>query len=296
MLATGEKLATGGDFMITSIAHSAVKVTNMEATLNFYCNQIGFTKAFELADDQGQPWIVYLKICKGFFIELFYDGVKDRDKAYAADVTGYHHWCVSVGDIDRMAQKLFVAGLIPEAKAKQGRDGNRNLWIHDPDGNAVEFVQYSPDSPHMKSNSAACDFTQTGFTGIGHVAYVVSDMVKSMDFFSSKLGFKLIYELADEQGRPWLNYLRVKDGSYIELFYGGTRTVRLQHESAGFMHLCLECDDVYATVEFLRAKGIEIDVEAKQGKDKNYQAWIHDPDGNKIELMSIDPDSLQAKA
>ena len=40
--------------MITAIAHTAVKVTDMAATLNFYCNQIGFSKAFELADDQGQ--------------------------------------------------------------------------------------------------------------------------------------------------------------------------------------------------------------------------------------------------
>lgn len=282
--------------MITAIAHTAVKVTNMEATLHFYCNQLGFTKAFELADDQGKPWIVYLKICKGSFIELFYDGVKDREKAYAADTTGYHHWCVSVGDIDAMARRLFANGLIPEAKPKMGRDGNRNLWIHDPDGNAVEFVQYSPDSPHMKSNLADFDLAPTGFTGVGHVAYVVSDMKRSMEFYSDKLGFKLIYELADEQGNPWLYYLRVKDGSYIELFYGGTKAVKMNHDSAGFMHLCLECDDVYPTVEELRAKGIAIDVEAKQGKDKNYQAWIRDPDGNKIELMTIDPESPQAMA
>ena len=282
--------------MITAIAHTAVKVTNMEATLNFYCNQIGFTKAFELADDQGNPWIVYLKICKGSFIELFYDGVKDQEHAYAADTIGYHHWCVSVGDIDAMARRLFDNGLIPEAKPKLGRDGNRNLWIHDPDGNAVEFVQYSPDSPHMKSNLSDFEWVQTGFTGVGHVAYVVSDMEKSMEFYRDQLGFKLIYELADEQGKPWLNYLRVKDGSYIELFYGGTKAAKVNHDSAGFLHLCLECDDVYPTVEELRAKGITIDVEAKQGKDKNIQAWIHDPDGNKIELMTIDPKSPQSMA
>lgn len=282
--------------MITSIAHNAVKVSNMEAAVNFYCNQIGFTKAFEIADDQGRPWIVYLKICKDAFIELFHDGVKDREKAYAADVIGYHHWCVSVGDIDALARKLFEAGIIPEAKAGLGRDGNRNIWIHDPDGNAVEFVHYSPDSPHMKSNTAAYDFTRTSFTGVGHMAYVVGDMDVAMDFFCDKLGFKLIYELADEQGKPWLNYLRVTDGTYIELFYGGVKTVKMQHNSAGFMHMCLACDNVYETVEDLRAKGVEIDTEANQGKDKNYQAWIHDPDGNKIELMTIDPQSPQANA
>ena len=36
--------------------------------------------------------------------------------------------------------------------------------------------------------------------------------------------------------------------------------------------------------------------QAKTSTDKNWQAWIHDPDGNKVELMMIDPDSPQAKA
>jgi hypothetical protein len=34
----------------------------------------------------------------------------------------------------------------------------------------------------------------------------------------------------------------------------------------------------------------------KQGSDKNIQAWTHDPDGNKIELMTIDPAFPQANA
>jgi lactoylglutathione lyase len=30
--------------------------------------------------------------------------------------------------------------------------------------------------------------------------------------------------------------------------------------------------------------------------DGNNQAWIEDPDGNRIELMEVAPDSLQLKA
>ena len=32
------------------------------------------------------------------------------------------------------------------------------------------------------------------------------------------------------------------------------------------------------------------------GADGNWQAWIEDPDGHRIELMQMMPDSLQAKA
>lgn len=282
--------------MITNIAHNAVKVTDMEKAVDFYCGTVGFQKAFEIADDKGRPWIVYLKICDGAFIELFYGGVKDREPAYASDRIGYHHWCVSVGDLTGLARRAYEKGWIPEPKPGMGRDGNQNLWIHDPDGNALELVQYSPDSPHMQSNHGSYDYSEKGFTGVAHMAFTVSDMEQALAFYRDKLGFELIDSLDDEQGRPWLNYLRVRDGAYLELFYGGKEKVRETEASAGFMHMCLECDGLKETVETLRAKGAPIDVEPSQGKDHNWQAWTHDPDGNKIELMMISPDSPQAKA
>jgi lactoylglutathione lyase len=60
--------------------------------------------------------------------------------------------------------------------------------------------------------------------------------------------------------------------------------------------MCLECDDVAKTVEDIRAKGAPIDIEPKEGGDGNTQAWTRDPDGNKIELMYIHPQSRQALA
>ena len=32
------------------------------------------------------------------------------------------------------------------------------------------------------------------------------------------------------------------------------------------------------------------------GADGNLQAWIEDPDGNRIELMQMDPNNMQSKA
>lgn len=282
--------------MITKIAHTAMKVTDMERAVAFYCGEVGFRKAFELPDAQGNPWIVYLKICDGAFLELFYGGEKDRDPAYASDRVGYHHWCVSVGDLTPFAAKAFEKGWIGSPEPQLGKDGNRSIWIHDPDGNALELVQYAPGSPQMQSNQGPYEYGREGLTGIAHVAFTVSDMEQALAFYREKLGFALIEFLKDEEGKPWLNYLRVADGTYLELFYGGRDRVEEKDSSAGFMHMCLECGDIQETVEALRGKGAPIDVEPKQGGDKNWQAWTHDPDGNKIELMKISPESPQAKA
>ena len=56
--------------MIKGISHLAFNVSNMEKAIDFYCNILGFEKAFSIDDDNGNPWIVYIKIKPFQFIEL----------------------------------------------------------------------------------------------------------------------------------------------------------------------------------------------------------------------------------
>ncbi|MDR3119943.1 MAG: VOC family protein [Clostridiales bacterium] len=282
--------------MILGVAHNAIKVSDMDKAIDFYCGTVGFTKAFDLKNSEGKPWIEYLKICNNAFLELFYGGEK-RTPAYEGGAIGYHHWCVSVGAdlMPELAKRFFAKGLIKSPDLKKSDDDTISLWIHDPDGNALEFVQYGPEGPHMKANKAPYDFTKKGYTGIAHMAYHVSDIEASLHYYRDILGFALSHTL-DRDGKPWLYYLRVSDGTFLELYPGATKAYNLTNQSAAQMHMCIECQDVAETVAELRGKGAPIDSDAKVGADFNTQAWTHDPDGNKIELMTISPKSPQAKA
>lgn len=130
-----------------------------------------------------------------------------------------------------------------------------------------------------------------GIMGIAHAAYNVSDMKASLDFYVGKLGFTHSFSIPRDDGTPWIEYLHVAPGQFIELFYSDEAPV-----GGYYNHLCLQCEDCAETVKALIANGVEIDVMPNQGKDGNTQAWIHDPDGNKIELMQISPLSPQVKA
>ena len=86
--------------MITGIAHNAVTVRDMKESLCFYTEALGFKKAFEIANPEtGAPWIVYLAIAPGQFLELFYDGTEEifegdieKDMEHLkAVVTGYDY-------------------------------------------------------------------------------------------------------------------------------------------------------------------------------------------------------------
>ena len=130
-----------------------------------------------------------------------------------------------------------------------------------------------------------------GIMGIAHVAYNVSDMKASLDFYVNKLGFTHAFSLLRDDGTPGTEYLHAAPGQFIELFYS-------DKVPAGgcYSHLCLQCENCEETVKALMSKGVPIDCMPKKGKDTNSQAWIHDPDGNQIELMQISSSSPQAKA
>lgn len=132
--------------------------------------------------------------------------------------------------------------------------------------------------------------------GIAHTAYNVADMEKSLAFYCDVLGFKKAFSIRDDQGKPWIEYVKVCPGQFIELFYTNGRKSHQYSDELNYSHLCLEVDDIREIAARIKAKGLTLDVEPTQGKDLNYQCWVRDPDGNRIEFMQMHPDSLQNKS
>lgn len=131
---------------------------------------------------------------------------------------------------------------------------------------------------------------------LGHIAFTVKDMEKSLDFYCRVLGCKKAFELNHyETGEPWIVYLYLGNGQFIELFYGGEIDNPWNEKLQGFSHLCILVDDCVKKCEEIRAAGYPIDKEPKQAIDNNWQFWVTDPDGIRIELMSYDPDCPQLK-
>lgn len=131
---------------INRIAHASFKVTDMAAAVDFYCNGLGFTDKFELPDDQGRPWIKYLEIQPGQFLELFYDNDDLPKVTHGYDLCGYLHLSLEVPDIQETKRELQAKGLPVNSEIKFGPDKSYQLWSADPDGNQIEFMQYTPDS------------------------------------------------------------------------------------------------------------------------------------------------------
>jgi len=130
--------------------------------------------------------------------------------------------------------------------------------------------------------------------GIAHVAYNVKDMKKSLDFYTRILGFKHAFTLP-AQGDPRIEYLKICDGQFIELFYDKGEKEPVPPKSTN-NHICLSVEDIHEVARVLEEENIELVIPVRGREGSNWQCWCRDPDGNYIEFMYIHPDSQQARA
>jgi len=131
---------------------------------------------------------------------------------------------------------------------------------------------------------------------IGHVAIRVKDIDRSLDFYVKKLGFPEMFRLHRGDGALWIVYLRVTDDQFIELFPDAVGDRAPPEEAIGLNHLCLEVEDIDVALADLTKSKVPLYRPKKMGADNNYQAWIEDPDGTRIELMQFGKDAMQTAA
>jgi catechol 2,3-dioxygenase-like lactoylglutathione lyase family enzyme len=134
-------------------------------------------------------------------------------------------------------------------------------------------------------------------TRISHAGFIVKDLERSLHFYCQVLGFKRLYELSGKAAGVSFTavYLQISRDQFLELFPGGTTESPWNMQTIGYSHLCLEVDNLDESVELIKANGIPFLVPPCIGQDRTRLFWVQDPDGNKIEFMQFQPDSMQVQ-
>lgn len=140
-----------------------------------------------------------------------------------------------------------------------------------------------------------------------HLGFNCKDLDKSIAFYRDIMGckekFTLTYrdflgekaqELADER---WIVYMEWQEGYFIELFntIGAVNPRIPTNQDLNYTHFAMVVEDLPAFRELLLSRGAEeyIDTGITLGCDHTWQMWMHDPDGNKFEIMQYTPKSFQ---
>lgn len=147
-----------------------------------------------------------------------------------------------------------------------------------------------------------------------HVSFFTDQIDTIRDFYENKLGIKakmiVRYKRYKGKGNPlWsekaetdpegicIIYFEVAPNQFIEFFPKADNQGEhiAPNQNLGYSHFSLLVDNIYKAREELISVGIAIDQEIKKGDSETYQMWIHDPDGNNIEIMQFTENSEQVK-
>jgi catechol 2,3-dioxygenase-like lactoylglutathione lyase family enzyme len=101
---------------------------------------LGLREQFRLTNDQGLPWLWYVKVADGQFIELFPTAKGSHEKPGGAGVV---HICLQVDNVQKTYSDMAARGLVARGEPKLGADGSWQFWTSDPDGNPIEFHQFT---------------------------------------------------------------------------------------------------------------------------------------------------------
>jgi lactoylglutathione lyase len=140
--------------MITDLAHTAFRVHDLEKSLAFY-ELLGLRESFRLNHDDGSVMLVYLHIGADRFLELFPGGTLSNPQ------NSFRHICLASDSLVEDVEMLRAKGVTIEIEPTMGLDLNMQAWISDLDGNAIELMQLSEQSPQRQvARGEAISFKQ----------------------------------------------------------------------------------------------------------------------------------------
>ena len=131
---------------VVKVLHVGISVSDMERSLKWYDEVLGFSE--KLKDDYVPPLgarICFIRGCGGFEIELFqYDEPKaipeDRLKPNSdLQTIGTKHAAFEVDDMAALKAHFVACGV--DIAHEVTMDGESVMFVRDPDGCLLEFIQ-----------------------------------------------------------------------------------------------------------------------------------------------------------
>jgi catechol 2,3-dioxygenase-like lactoylglutathione lyase family enzyme len=162
-------------------------------------------------------------------------------------------------------------------------DKDGTLWfeVRDPEGHAVEFVQYAHGA-----------LPEAGDKGISqriiHVGVTVQDREAEDRFYRDLLGFKETWHGGMKDDRTdWVD-MRVPDGTdwleyMLNVHNPSPHTLGVMH------HLALGVPDIQAGYRMVLDRGYKPKEPPQIGRDGKWQLNLYDPNFTRVELMEPKP-------
>jgi lactoylglutathione lyase len=264
---------------IVGIANIAVKVDNLDEARKFYSGVVGMDEAFTTKDPAVAGDLACFKVNDRQYVEVSPTLKGDEDRLIRI---GFE-----TSDVQKLRHYLDGKGVPVPAKVDKDANGNRSFVVKDPEGHAVQFVQYMPGSVHSRNFGKHLAATRIS-DHILHVGVRIVDPAKADTFYKDILGFRLQWKGGPTDTKfEWISYM-VPDGyDWIEYMVRDTQPTPqqlgvLHHYALG----TLDIQQVYKTVV---ERGYKPPREPNIARDGRWLLQLYDKNFTRTEMMIRKP-------
>lgn len=269
-------------------------------SLNFYTKVMGLRPAFSFSPN-GKTHNTYFQASPDTFLELQETPANPRP--------GLTHIHMRTEDVDAIVSRLRKAGVAPcTATLKTGcaidpriaqPTQEKSATIVDPSGIRIEPTQLTPGSLTRKAVDS-WDNQRPG-TRLMVVGIAVQDYPESQNFYEKRMGFRVAFKFSSADGQRTTTYYQTSRDTFLEM-QPATADV-----PPGITHVHILTEDLNAAIARLRQAGLASGArnatapntvtEAGVTQPSNVKsANVFDPNGIRLELNELLPDSLTKKA
>jgi lactoylglutathione lyase len=263
---------------ITGIANIAFRVTSLDEARRFYSGVVGLAEAFNTQAVEGG--LTAFKINDRQFVEI-------SPTLKAENEDRLIRIAFETSDARKLRDYLAARGVAVPAKVDRDVNGNRSFVVKDPDGHAVEFVQYLPGSVQMRDQGKHLAAARVS-DHMMHVGVVVADPAKADAFYKDILGFRLQWKGGRTDDRiEWISMM-VPDG-YDWVEYMVPTSAPTPRQLGVMHHYCLSTLDVQKVYETVAARGYQPPAKPNIARDGRWLLQLYDPYFSRTEMMIRKP-------
>jgi catechol 2,3-dioxygenase-like lactoylglutathione lyase family enzyme len=265
---------------ITGVASFAVKVTSLEEARAFYGGVLGLDEAFTIKNPFGGADLTTFKINDAQYVYVL-PQLANPDESRLLFV-GFE-----TRDAKRLRDYLASKGVEVPGAVSPDAEGNISLFVKDPEGNNVQFIQYRSSSIQGRSKGRFLSPRRLSDHAL-HVGYRIKDPDKLDAFYKDILGYRLIWKGGNRDDRfDWISMAVPEGDQWIEYMVNtGTPTPR---QLGVLNHLALGTLDIDAVHKQVVERGYMEKAVPAIGRDGRWLMHLYDKDFTRTEFMIRKP-------
>jgi catechol 2,3-dioxygenase-like lactoylglutathione lyase family enzyme len=127
-----------------------------------------------------------------------------------------------------------------------------------------------------------------GLVQVNHIGMNVPNLDEAVAFYTKTMGFPEAFRVNDDKGQARLVYVQVSKNTFFEIQPGPGRP-------AAINHVGIHVENMAAATAMFKARGVNI-ADIRTSDTKAILNNITDPNGIRIELAELPPESMHRQA